>query len=120
MSQHKGSHSSGGLELERIEALIGKTSPEMIPALCWIIRYCCRSKLAAQPQPPLQELTAVLMIGGSQVRDILASTARGRSFMKQLPQVSVDDLLEVRANAAQRLGLGIESVLPLGQRRRLW
>ena len=121
MSQHKDSHSSRALELGRIEAAIARTVPEMIPALCWIIGNCQRSRLAEmQPRPPLEELAAVVLIGGARVRDVLGSTKRGSAIIERLPDITGSGLLVVRASAAQRLGLGVESVLPIGRRGRRW
>lgn len=117
MSRHGQRDSSEALELARIEAALARTAPELIPALCWVVGKCHRSRFAVvHPRPPLDELAAVLTLGGVPVKGMLASTRQGLSTIERLPDISEDALLVVRARAAQRVGLGVESVLPIRRR----
>lgn len=98
--------------LTRKQVRLARTAPELVPALVWLVATCKRSKLSTYcSQPPVEELAAVVILIGAEAKEMLESTASGRRLSSRLPDVSDRELLKVRAKAAIRLGLGVESVL---------
>lgn len=100
------------MRLTRKELRLALSAPELVPALVWLVSMCKRSESADfNPQPPLEELSAVVAVIGKEARAMLATTARGRRLGRRLRYVSYRGLLDVRASAASRLGFDVESLL---------
>lgn len=100
--------------LTRKEVRLARAAPELVPALVWLVATCKRSKLSTYSiQPPVDELSAVVILVGAEAKEMLASTVRGRLLSQRLPDLPERGLLKVRARAATRLGFGVESLLEL-------
>ena len=97
---------SPALGLTRKEVRLALGAPELVPALVWLVSMCKRSESPSfNPQPPLEELSAVVARIGAEAQAMLATTARGRRLTRRLRFISYRGLLDVRAKAASRLGL---------------